>query len=492
MSKKIDDFVETLVQEGKGTREQIIQQFANSDDTDLVTYATNQNKPKREQAEQSYVQMFTEKHPTLGVSPADVLLYGGLTGAALAAGKKVVGGLSDFLTDKFKGGDAPTQPAPSTSTQDLLAKPTPVPDAPVTQAAPTGLPSTSQQFSVAGQPQATIQYGQQSINQPTGAPNPVMPSTPAQPVDPVVQAKLAQIEKDQARKDAADARAAEAHAAKLQRDSELHELKKQQITSKGTSTKAEPTPKSEIDIAAAQSTQQQVEQGKIKLGKEGGSLSTQGGKMMAQSAKNTIDKSLQAAGTQPPTTTKQPVIASPETVAKSKQQTSPKVSIDTSGLTKEQASMKKYLVSFYGGGEVGEKAYNQVKNILGETPAYLPGEGGGLSKEATETIKAWRKENIAGPKVNLTKDMKNIMKGAGGVAALAAIPGFAQAAQRKDFGAMTDIVTDFAVLPFAQSREAGAPTIPDSSFAEAAKLGSPYYNTEWSKKQRSKAVPPPR
>ena len=82
--------------------------------------------------------------------------------------------------------------------------------------------------------------------------------------------------------------------------------------------------------------------------------------------------------------------------------------------------------------------------------------------------------------------MKKVMKGAGGLAILTAIPGFAEAAQRKDYGKMTDLASDFFVLPFAQSSEAGMPKKQEESiiaqkFKEAQKLGSPY-----------RSVPPPR
>jgi hypothetical protein len=127
----------------------------------------------------------------------------------------------------------------------------------------------------------------------------------------------------------------------------------------------------------------------------------------------------------------------------------------TEKLTKEQKGMKNYLVSQYGGGPDGEAAYAKVKEILGSTPEFPKGQGGGLSPEQTKIIKDWRKVNIEGPKVNLTNDMKKAFKGGGGIAVLAAIPGFAEAAANKDLGKMTDIATDFLVLPFAQSREVG-------------------------------------
>ena len=124
-------------------------------------------------------------------------------------------------------------------------------------------------------------------------------------------------------------------------------------------------------------------------------------------------------------------------------------------LTKQQQGMKNYLVSQYGGGAEGEAAYGKVKEILGHTPEFPKGVGGGLSPEETSVIKEWRKVNMEGPKINLTHGMKKAMTSGAGVAALMALPGFAEAAQRRDFGKMTDIATDFFVLPFAQSRELG-------------------------------------
>lgn len=128
---------------------------------------------------------------------------------------------------------------------------------------------------------------------------------------------------------------------------------------------------------------------------------------------------------------------------------------ETEKLTKEQKGMKNHLVSMYGGGVEGEAAYNKVKEILGTTPEFPKGQGGGLSPEQTKVIKDWRKVNIEGPKVNLTYDMKKALKGGAGLSVLLALPGFAEAAQQKDYGKMTDIATDLLVLPFAQSREVG-------------------------------------
>lgn len=173
------------------------------------------------------------------------------------------------------------------------------------------------------------------------------------------------------------------------------------------------------------------------------------------------EPTITTAFTTAPETPKAPVIevpvvaateaAIPPTQASSKAPVAP----EAEKLTKEQKGMKNHLVSLYGGGAEGEAAYAKVKEILGTTPEFPKGQGGGLSPEQTKIIKDWRKANIEGPKVNLTYDMKKAFKGGAGIAVLAAIPGFADAAQRGDYGKMTDIATDFLVLPFAQSREVG-------------------------------------
>jgi hypothetical protein len=151
--------------------------------------------------------------------------------------------------------------------------------------------------------------------------------------------------------------------------------------------------------------------------------------------------------------------------------------------------MKRYLESFYGGGEVGAKTYGQVGEILGYRPAFEPGKGGGLKPEENLVIKGYRKENIAGPKVNLDKEMKRAIKGGAGAAALMAIPGFADAAQNKDYGRMVDIASDFVVPPFAGSSELGVSTLGQQqtqNVQSSALLGSPYAQTEWAKNQRLK------
>jgi hypothetical protein len=174
-----------------------------------------------------------------------------------------------------------------------------------------------------------------------------------------------------------------------------------------------------------------------------------------------------------PVATVAPVAPVEKPVSKAKKPVDP----TESGLTKQEIGMKRYLESFYGGGEVGAKTYGQVGEILGYRPAFEPGKGGGLKPEENAVIKGYRKENIEGPKVNLDKEMKRGLKGGLAVGALMAIPGFADAAQKKDYGRMVDIASDFVVPPFAGSTELGVSTLGEKqmkAFENAQKLGSPY------------------
>jgi len=174
-----------------------------------------------------------------------------------------------------------------------------------------------------------------------------------------------------------------------------------------------------------------------------------------------------------PVATVAPVVPAEKPVSKVKKPVDP----TEAGLTKQEIGMKRYLEDFYGKGEIGAKTYGQVNEILGYRPAYEVGKGGGLSPQENEIIKGYRKENIEGPKVNLDKKMKTALKGGAAATALMAIPGFADAAQKKDYGRMVDLASDFIVPPFAGSTELGVSTLGEKqmkAFENAQKLGSPY------------------
>ena len=157
-------------------------------------------------------------------------------------------------------------------------------------------------------------------------------------------------------------------------------------------------------------------------------------------------------------------------------------------LTKPQQGMKNWLLNQYGGKDLpmAHEAYDQVKQILGYTPAYQEGSrGGSLMPEEKGKILDWRKEALPGPKVNLTHDMKKVLKvGGPALAALIATTEFANAKTAQDkASAGTNLLG--AILPLGMDiNAAGAPGVQQSQISQAALLGSPYAQTEWAKTQR--------
>ena len=161
---------------------------------------------------------------------------------------------------------------------------------------------------------------------------------------------------------------------------------------------------------------------------------------------------------------------------------------DLDVLTKKEQGMKNWLLNQYGGKNepMAHEAYNQVKNILGYTPAYPEGsKGGSLAPEEKGKILQYRKQELPGPKVNLTHDMKKALKAGGPIAAaLIATTEFANAKTPEEkANAGANMLG--AILPLgADIRDVGAPTLPSQQIPNAALLGSPYAQTEWAKTQR--------
>jgi hypothetical protein len=157
-------------------------------------------------------------------------------------------------------------------------------------------------------------------------------------------------------------------------------------------------------------------------------------------------------------------------------------------LTKKEQGMKNWLLNQYGGKDLpmAHEAYDQVKQILGYTPAYQEGSrGGSLMPEEKGKILDWRKEALPGPKVNLTHDMKKALKvGGPALAALIATTEFANAKTAEDrANAGTNLLG--AILPPGMDINAvGAPGVQQQQINQAALLGSPYAQTEWAKNQR--------
>jgi hypothetical protein len=159
-----------------------------------------------------------------------------------------------------------------------------------------------------------------------------------------------------------------------------------------------------------------------------------------------------------------------------KEKTRSKKAIVPPDINKQELGMKNHLLGLYGGKNLpmASEAYEKVKDILGYTPAYPPGQGGGLAPEETAKILGYRKENIPGPKINLTHDMKKVIK-AGGIASLLSLPAFINAktiAERN--AAMSEMGESLLPLGLTPST-AGAPVLPPDAYSESRKLGSPFY-----------------
>ena len=154
------------------------------------------------------------------------------------------------------------------------------------------------------------------------------------------------------------------------------------------------------------------------------------------------------------------------------------------GLSKAQNSMRNY---FIGSQNFTPEQYDEfVTKVYGGKAPEMGPKGGGLLPEDQATYKGYRKENIEGPKVNLTRDMKKIIKG-GGIATLLSLPAFINAKTPEE---RDQIIRDFGegLLPIGVTpTEAGAPTLTPAireSQRQATLLGSPYHKFEEKKKSK--------
>ena len=154
------------------------------------------------------------------------------------------------------------------------------------------------------------------------------------------------------------------------------------------------------------------------------------------------------------------------------------------GLNKAQNSMRNYFVGSQG---FTPEQYDEfVTKVYGGKAPEMGPKGGGLLPEDQAIYKGYRKENIEGPKVNLTRDMKKIIKG-GGVATLLSLPAFINAKTPEE---RDQIIRDFGegLLPIGVTpTEAGAPTLTPAireSQRQATLLGSPYHKFEDKKKSK--------
>jgi hypothetical protein len=171
------------------------------------------------------------------------------------------------------------------------------------------------------------------------------------------------------------------------------------------------------------------------------------------------------------------VEVSPQEIIQKKAPKAPKVP-PMESLSKAQNSMRNY---FIGSQNFTPEQYDEfVTKVYGGVAPEMGAMGGGLSAEDQAKYKSYRKENIEGPKVNLTRDMKKVIK-AGGVATLLSLPAFINAKTAEE---RNQIIRDFGegMLPIGVTpTEAGAPGLTPAileSQRQATLLGSPYRKTE--------------
>lgn len=150
---------------------------------------------------------------------------------------------------------------------------------------------------------------------------------------------------------------------------------------------------------------------------------------------------------------------------------------------------------------VGQEEYTKNLKKFGGYPVN-PKEAYSQSREINKSLGREARETAKAAGTDLGEVTPAITKKVGGsklvkiggvagalisAADLASAKNIPEAALRA-----TDIATDYipGVGQFKQGmapKEAGAPVVPPQMFANAAKLGSPYYNTEWAKNERKKA-----
>jgi len=198
--------------------------------------------------------------------------------------------------------------------------------------------------------------------------------------------------------------------------------------------------------------------------------------------KNIFDENLPSSATPAPKI----VEVSPQEIIEKKIPKAPKAPKvpPVEGFSKAQNSMRNYFIGSQG---FTPEQYDEfvTKVYNGKAPEMGP-KGGGLLPEDQVTYRGYRKENIAGPKINLPTDLKKVIKG-GGIATLLSLPAFINAKTPEE---RNQIIRNFGegLLPIGVTpTEAGAPTLTPAireSQRQATLLGSPYRKSEDKKKSK--------
>jgi hypothetical protein len=422
-------------------------------------------------------------------------------------------------------------PQPSTPVPEVAAAPAPVGGPP---AAPTGVPSAQPQFTVAGQVQPQMQYGQTNTTAPAGALTPLnpvqqpsgepaVPTAAPKPVDPVVQAKLDAYAAEERRKQLAfenqQRRLDAEHQAKL--DKQVSAAKPKTTTKEPVIAKPITSPAEipSIDVTSQQAAEEIKSEGNIKTGKAGGSITPQEGTTLGGEASGKVKAEVSdvvKGAVAPQRTDFQKTLGQPTAATGSGMPAYVGEGGESAKVKKVFSSMKEVPSGYV---FVPEGRYmDTIRNAVGQDlyTAKL-NEFGGYPLTQEQAYKQAREMNqsvgraarteakAAGASLGevtpaITKQIgsNKLVKVAGVGGALISLADLAKAQSVSEATLRgADIATDYIPLvgqikQALTSSTAGAPVVPESRFSEAAKLGSPYYGTEWAKAQRSKPVPPPR
>jgi len=335
--------------------------------------------------------------------------------------------------------------------------------------APTGLPTAQSQFTVAGQVQPQMQYGQTNTTAPAGALTPLnpvqqpagepaIPTAAPKPVDPVVQAKLDAYAAEERRRQLAfdnqQRRLDAEHQAKL--DKQVSAAKPKATTTEPIKPITSPAEIPSTDVASRQATQPIVEAGTIKPGKAYGSTDVLDQAALKSQPLIETEKQLEAAGqSKPASKTKAPVVASAEKVAEAAEKAKLKWPGGSEGSALQQffGATKKTLspehmaglemFKDYVGGNLAPSTGGTIKEISQANEfvkkysgSPLPmGENGKLTRlpdeqiaKVNEGIRTELEDAVKGGKLS------KLGKGAMAAAALLGLTEAVQAAQKGDFG----------------------------------------------------------
>jgi len=398
------------------------------------------------------------------------------------------------------------------------------PAAATPQAAPTGVPSVPPQFTVAGQPQAQMQYGATAYNQPTGTPSPLAPVTPPGEANTAVAPLTDKQRREKAQADLAELRLEEAKKKSAAEEAKRAETKIQ--ASQGTPASdanlqlLKQSEENKLDKANV-SQQQAVAKQKAAIAGAAGPAATPPAAAPTPSAPVQLTPAPEVMAEAP---VAKPVAPAPEKVAAA-EKSALKWPGGSEGSALQQffGATKKTLTpehmaglemfKDYIGGELAPSTGGTIKEIGKANEFVTKYSGKPLPVGENGKLQRLPEQQIADIHAGIRSELETAVKGGklstlskGAMAAvgLLGLTGAVQAAQKGDFGPLKEAGFDiggpvaagklglgllskagglgFSALTYAGAAgEANEKAQVAKRFAESQKLGSPY-----------RSVPPPR